>query len=364
MSIPLVSVIMPSYNHARFIGRAIESVLSQSFADFEFLISDDGSRDNTREVVRQYDDRRIRFFDNKENRGACVVHNELLKNSQGKYVALINSDDMWVAGKLERQVAFLERNPDIGAHFGRATYIDERDAELRKSAVPFGHVFDQGNRSQAEWFRFFFDVSNCLCHPTSMIRRDCYIELGGYNNRFRQLPDYDMWIRFVKRFQVQIDDEPLIRFRVLPGENASAATTQNGIRTINEHYLIAEHYFDGVSDDLFLRAFKDRLKPGVPDEKRDLEIEKTLQYFAHNQWLGGVYKAVGVRRLFDHLNDEAQSNTLREFYGIDDRVFQQMSVEFDAFRPRIALSTVPDREVVQEFWTRVKRRSLRKLGRA
>lgn len=362
MSTPLVSVVMPSYNHARFIGRAIESVLSQSFSDFEFLIADDGSRDESANVIRSYKDKRIVFFENKENRGACVVHNDLLAAARGEYVALINSDDMWVEGKLEYQVNFMESNKGVGGHFGRASYIDENDNEIKKSSMPFGRVFDQDNRSQANWLRFFFDVSNCLCHPTSMIRRACYTEIGGYNNRFRQLPDYDMWIRFVKRYQLHIGEDPLIRFRVLPGENASAATEQNQIRVINEHYLIAAHFFDDLADDIFLQAFADRLAPDVADSLRCIRIEQTLQYFTPNQWLGGVYKAVGLRRLFDHLNHPEERMVLSDVYGIDDRVFQKMSVEFDAFRPRTIMSAIPDREIVQEFWYRVRRRLRQRFG--
>lgn len=356
MSTPRVSVVMPSYNHARFIGRAIESVLSQSFGDFEFLIADDGSKDDTAEIVRSYNDKRISFVANKENRGACVVHNELLAAATGEYVALINSDDMWADGKLLRQVDFLDRNRDVGAHFGRAIYVDENGKHIDKSTMPFGGVFDQPNRTRGEWLRFFFDVSNCLCHPTSLIRRECYLVVGGYNNRFRQLPDYDMWIRFIKKYQLHIESDPFIRFRVLPGENASAATESNQIRVINEHYLIAAHFFDDVADDLFLHAFSDRLAPGVSHSRRNVAIEKTLQYFSPNQWLGGVYKSVGLRRLFDHLNNAEERGVLHDVYGIDDRAFQRMSAEFDAFRPRTVMSAVPDREVLREFLYRVKRR--------
>lgn len=352
---------MPSYNHARFIGQAIESVLGQSFFDYEFLISDDGSADNTREVVEKYNDPRIRFFYNIKNRGACTIHNELLQFSSGKYIALINSDDVWVEGKLERQVDFLETRPNISAYFGKASFIDEHGDSINKIQVPFGKIFDQKNRPRARWLRFFFDVGNCLCHPTSMIRRECYLKLGGYNNRMRQLPDYDMWIRLVKQYEIHIDDRSLIKFRVLPGENASAATSQNVVRTINEHYLIAAHFFDELDDDTFRQAFHDRFYPGVEESIRDLEIEKTLQYFCDNQWLGGVYKAIGLRRLFEHLNDEDQRKKLYDVYGIDDRNFQKISAEFDAFKPRSVLSSSSDWEIAYEFWNRVKIRARRTL---
>lgn len=361
MTRPLVSVVMPSYNHEKFVAQAIESVLSQSFNDFEFLISDDGSKDGTQAVIGRFADPRIKFLANPVNRGACVVHNELLDLAQGKYIALINSDDMWRPGKLASQVAYLEANPNVSGHFGRAAYFDKDGKSLSKGAVAFGRVFDQPNRSQAEWIRFFFDVGNCLCHPTSMIRRECYLELGGYNNRMRQLPDYDFWIRFLKKYSLYIVDEALIDFRVLPGENASAPTSENSIRTINEHYLIAAHFFDGMDSDLFADAFKDRIKSDPNSSSDHILIEQTLQYFAHNQWLGGVYKAVGLQRLFNHLCDPVQRQILLEVYGIDDRKFHKMSANFDAFRPNIPLSTVSDFQIKEEFVRRVKSRIGRRV---
>ncbi|AYZ67546.1 glycosyltransferase [Burkholderia multivorans] len=363
MTNPLVSVIMPSYNHGLFVADAIGSVLSQSFGDYEFLISDDGSKDDTVEVIERFDDPRIKLKANRINRGACVVHNELLDMARGKYVALINSDDMWKPGKLALQVNYMESHPEIGGHFGRASYIDKDGGALSKSDVAFGRVFDQSNRSQGDWLRFFFDIGNCLCHPTSLIRRECYVELGGYNNRMRQLPDYDMWVRFIKSYKIHIDDAPLIDFRVLPGENASAHTSENSIRTINEHYLIAAHFFDNVGSNLFVNAFRDRIKCSEGASREVMEIEKTLQYFVHNQWLGGVYKAVGLRRLFDHLCDERQREILERDYGIDDREFQKMSAGFDAFRPNIPLATVPDHLIKDEFVKRVKYRIVRRFAR-
>src|ERR1700735_5122693 len=104
MANPRVSVIMATYNHAPFVAEAIQSVLSQDFGDFEFIIADDGSSDGTRDVVGRIQDPRIRFYPNTVNRGACVVTNELIDRSTGEYVALINSDDCWLQSKLSGQV--------------------------------------------------------------------------------------------------------------------------------------------------------------------------------------------------------------------------------------------------------------------
>lgn len=327
---PKISVVMPSYNHALYIGKAIESVLQQSFEDFEFLISDDGSDDNTNEIIEEFSDKRIKFYPNKENRGACVVHNELISASSGRYIALINSDDMWVNGKLEKQFHFLEKNKNIAAHFGRAIFIDAQDKKIDKNSLSFGNVFDQPNRTQAQWLRYFFDNFNCLCHPSSMIRRECYTSLGGYNNRFRQLPDFDMWVRLVKKYPIFVDKDPLIYFRILSGKNASASTHENNIRVKNEHFLIAKNFFQNVSDELFLEGFSDRLYSSVAKNNRNIEIEKIFQYLYNDSAIGHIYKNIAYTSLFDALETKEMRNILK-FYHIDDRIFQSISGNINLF---------------------------------
>src|SRR5207253_9983886 len=154
MTSPTVSVIMATYNHANFVAQAIESVLSQVDVDFEFLISDDGSSDNTRDVVASIHDERIKFFPNEVNRGACVVTNELIERASGEFIALINSDDSWIDGdKLAYQVQFMRDNPEIGACFGRARFVDKNGQAMDKASISFGGAFDRDNRSQGAWLR-------------------------------------------------------------------------------------------------------------------------------------------------------------------------------------------------------------------
>lgn len=142
MKKPTVSVIMATYNHADFVKQAIDSVLAQEGVDFEFLIADDGSADQTREVVASIKDKRIQFFPNEINRGACVVTNELIKRTCGEFIALINSDDYWTTpDKLAYQVQVLRENPNVGACFGRARFVDKDGRGIDKSTLPFGSVF-------------------------------------------------------------------------------------------------------------------------------------------------------------------------------------------------------------------------------
>lgn len=334
MTSPLVSVVMATYNHALYVAKAIDSVLQQRGVDFEFLIADDGSADATAQVVESVRDPRIRFFPHQSNRGACIVINELIEQASGEFVALINSDDYWISpDKLAFQLDIMRANPELGACFGRAHFVNKQGRRLKKSEVSFGTVFDQGNRSQGAWLRHFFEAGNAICHPTMLIRRRCYKELGAYNNNLRQLPDFDLWVRLVKRYPINITEHELIDFRVLPKESASSQTGKNSVRIMNEHYLIAEKFFDGVSAQQLKEGFADLLKhPDLPSEIH-VDIEKALLLLMPFRGLGRAYNMIGLLKLNRLLVSDAHQRVLAEDYGIDGRWFQARTVEIDVLRP-------------------------------
>jgi glycosyltransferase involved in cell wall biosynthesis len=327
MTAPRVSVVMATYNHAAYVAQAIESVLQQTFVDLQFLIADDGSRDETPAVVRGYSDPRINFAAHARNRGAAVVTNELIARARGDFVAILNSDDFWPLDKLEHQVAFLDSNPADAATFGQARFVDAQGEPL--ADVP--HSFFRGNRSSGRWLRRFFEFGNCLCHPTLLIRRQCYDEVGVYDNRLRQLPDFDMWVRLVKRHQIHVSERQLVNFRMLPGENASAPSPANLVRHFAEHYLIAERFFDGVDPALLRDGFADHFVfPDPPSEVHD-DIETALLYFRPRSFLSPAYRVVGLRRLESLLGREPHRAVLLTDYGIDDLAFQRLAGQVDAF---------------------------------
>jgi glycosyltransferase involved in cell wall biosynthesis len=325
---------MATYNHAPFVRAAMDSVLAQEGVDFEFLIADDGSSDSTRDEVASVQDSRITFWPNEVNRGACVVTDELIAAAKGEFIALLNSDDIWLPGKLATQIAILDSMPEVAATFGRARFIDRHGNAIAKSDLPFGTVFDQENRSQGAWLRRFLDWGNCICHPTMLIRASCYDAVGVYSNRFRQLPDLDMWVRLVKRFPIHIGAEDLIQFRILPGENASADIGPNARRTINEHFLIAERFFDDVTREQLIEGFGDVLAVSDIPSDTHLRIEKVLQLMRHNQWMGAPYRMVALSLMRELLEDDHVRDVLGKDYAIDDRWFQAKMSEHDSLMPR------------------------------
>jgi glycosyltransferase involved in cell wall biosynthesis len=332
MRSPTVSVIMATYNHAEFVVQSINSVLDQDGVDFEFLIADDGSVDRTRDIVASIRDKRIHFFPNKENRGACIVTNELIQRASGEFIALINSDDYWIAtDKLAYQLQVMKKNPEVGACFGRARFVDKDGNVIDKSKLPQGYVFDKRNRSRGAWLRHFFDLGNCICHPTMLIRKDCYDALGLYDNRLRQLPDFDMWVRLLKKNEIYVSDREMVAFRHLPGENASSGTSVNLRRLQTESYFILQRFFDGVPRDVFLDGFGDLLVESESPDEAHLDIEKSLLYLAKNRWSSHIYNLIGLERIHFLLGSDKHRRILIDCYGIDDHTFQSLSAEIGVF---------------------------------
>ncbi|HVE23090.1 MAG TPA: glycosyltransferase [Acidocella sp.] len=368
MSEPLVSVVMGTYNHAPFVAEAIRSVLAQDFTDYEFLIADDGSSDGTAAAVAEFSDPRIRFQAHPANRGAALVLNELVGQARGRYICVLNSDDSWMSGKLSEQIALLERRPEIGAAFGRVEFIDGDGAPIDKDSLSFGHVFDQPNRTRGEWLRYFFWHGNCLCHPSVMIRREIYEAVGLYDNRMRQLPDFDMWIRVVKVSDIFVSPNAMVRFRILPGENTSSDTPTNHIRTLNEHFFIGLGFFENMSADLLRQGFGDRLsRPDLPlDSTRD--IEAALLFFRPVVSLERVYRLLGILKLRELLGNENSRTLLAAHYDFDDRALQRLAAEVDTLykaapQPAAPLpqagdvSRVPTKELVRIIGTRLRTRA-------
>jgi glycosyltransferase involved in cell wall biosynthesis len=261
---PLVSVVIPSFNHAAFVGETIQSVLDQSWSDFEILVTDDGSRDGTPDVIRKFSDPRIHLEVFPENRGAVVAVNFAVRRARGEFIALLNSDDYFLPGKLETQVRFLQANPQIAATFGRPKLIDERGAPLLQDANYHGDIFEapfkHALRSRADWLRRFFFHCNFLCEPTAMVRRSIFDEIGLFDPRLASLPDFDMWVRLAVAHDIHVAPEELTAMRVLGNDrNMSAPRRDARIRTLVEYYQVLKHYRRlprPVLDEVFAREIE------------------------------------------------------------------------------------------------------------
>jgi len=259
-TVPRISVVMASFNHEKFVGQAVESVLTQTHQDLEFCITDDGSTDRTCEIISSHRDPRIKFVPLGSNHGACHAINDAIRRSSAPFIAVINSDDRFYPGKLEKQLAVLTEKPSVGAVFTHVDFIDADDVPIPAADAALGD-FSQVNRTRQEWLQRLYLGGNCLSHPSVLIRRDCYLLEGLYDERFRQLPDYLMWIRILKRWNIEILAEPLIAFRLLPDQrNESAPKPEGERRNLWEMTQVAKELIGFTEPD-----FKFVVKSVMPD---------------------------------------------------------------------------------------------------
>jgi glycosyltransferase involved in cell wall biosynthesis len=241
---PRVSIVIPSYNHERFVARAIESVLAQTYQDFEIVITDDASTDGSVSVLMAYarKDPRITLFLNHLNYETQAA-NHCIQHAAGEYIAVLCSDDEFYPTKLEKQVDFLDQNPEFAAVFTQVRIIDEEGRNFPDPSNPYYTIFQQPNRSRHEWLRHFFFMGNCLCHSSVLIRRSAYDALGLYNPLMGALDDLDMWVRICLHHEIHILPNTLVNFTVRNHhQNASADTPENVRRAHYETIKILDHF--------------------------------------------------------------------------------------------------------------------------
>ena len=266
--IPTVSVIIPLYNHESYIEDCIKSVLNQTFQDFEIIITDDYSNDRSVEIVESFHDPRIKLLKNLNNLGGSVTANRCILNSTGKYIAMLSSDDIWHPQKLEMQINYLEKHSEIGVVFSQVEWIDKNGNVFEAKKDPYFSVFNVNNRNRYDWLNYFFYKGNCLCHPSSVVRRECYNEVGLLNPAFSGLPDFDLWIRICLHYEIWILEEKLVRFRWLGNErNASGDNDINRIRNSFEAFLILDQYLQIKDIHEVLSIFPESTKYGKINER-------------------------------------------------------------------------------------------------
>ncbi len=225
MSCPAISVAMSVYNGERFLAEAIRSLLSQSFADFELLILDDGSKDGTRAIVEAFaaQDARIRPII-RENRGLIISLNQLIAESRAPIIARMDADDVCMPARFERQLAYLAAHPEIGVIGSWCEDIDEHGAPWPTNPNQPRHP-----TSHADFLEAIDNGWPLLCHPAVMFRRDLVLSVGGYHSAFKHCEDLDLWLRLASITQIASLPEPLIRYRHYADQVSSRHATEQQI---------------------------------------------------------------------------------------------------------------------------------------
>lgn len=254
---PEISVLLSVYNGEKYICAAVESMLQQTYSDFEFVIVDDGSRDSTAELLRRYSDQRIRIVTNEKNLGLTKSLNIGLRESCGKYIARIDADDYAKPDRLQKQYDFMQRFSGVGFLATWAHVVDEQDAI----------VSVLNTRLSAEDIYYTIYFRNCIVHSSVMYDRELILSIGGYDETISMGQDCELWYRVSKVTQMHMLCEPLVTVRVtsesistryrVPQRALAASIVKKRLQTLtgypltdNEIQVLQYHVFETFDDDL------------------------------------------------------------------------------------------------------------------
>lgn len=314
---PLVSVVLPCYNHERFVAEAIESVINQSYKNIEFIIGDDASTDGTVEVIRKYSQFYSKEVYNTENTG--ILDETLCEYASGKYIALMHSDDIWDLDKLAIQVDYMENNPECGACF---TWCDYVDLDLNPL---LDYTFIKRNRTREEWMEYFWTRGNALCNPSSLVRNKLAFKHGQFGFENRQLPDLFKWVNFVENHEIHIITKRLTfmrRYKMEGLENTSYATAETIARTNVECGITWLPVIRDMDDEFFVKCFRKYLINKDVTDSIEIKCEKLLLFLASKnifiQYSGLYY----YEEIYDEVKD-----VLKEKYGYKGNMFRNDELE-------------------------------------
>jgi glycosyltransferase involved in cell wall biosynthesis len=203
---PTISVLLPVYSAERYLRGAIDSILAQTFSDFELLALDDGSTDQSLGILREYESKDIRIrVISRENRGLVSSLNELISESRGRYLARMDSDDVCYPKRFERQIEFLESNPNYVVIGGAVLRVNSNGLPIGPILPPCEHDQIDGSQTRGH---------SSIWHPTVMMRKDAVLKVGGYRNDYQHAEDLDLWLRLGEIGKLANLPEVVLRFRL------------------------------------------------------------------------------------------------------------------------------------------------------
>ncbi len=304
-----ISVLIPSYNHTQWINQAVDSVLTQTYQNIEVIIVDDCSSDGSQSIIKELakKDSRIIYKLLPENIGAVLAMKEAFLLSSGEYVATISSDDTWCKDKLQKQIEMLNSS-NYGAVFTKVHFVNQYGKAKKKQKNMFNVPKEINIQNRESILRFFALRGNFLCHPSVLIKKECYLEYGFYDPRFRSLPDFDFWVRLLFKYDISIIDEPLVNFRIHTYNESGESNINNLKRCMYEHTCILLTYFNNI-------ITIQQLKGIFPIESAFIKIEddRLTQFYLSQIFLqnGGIpQKHCALNQMFKLLQDKTLTGLL------------------------------------------------------
>lgn len=235
-----VSVVIPAYNAMAYLPETIATVLNQTYTDFEVIVVNDGSTDNTQEWVSQIEDSRVKLV-SQENRGLAGARNRGIEESQGKYLAFLDADDLWSPTKLAQQFQVLDNHPEIGVVYTWVAYVDEQGKST-------GRIVQ--NQQEGHIWQKLTESNLVECGSVAMVRRECFDRCGVFDRNLGSfVEDWDMWLRIANYYQFKVVKQPLVSYRQI-----ASSASRNWEEMAKSYQLVVEKAFATASwQDLPLR---------------------------------------------------------------------------------------------------------------
>jgi glycosyltransferase involved in cell wall biosynthesis len=234
MSFPLVTVLMPVYNGEIYLREAIDSILTQTYKDFEFLIINDGSTDNSENIIASYNDSRIRYVKNECNLKLITTLNKGIELAKGKYIVRMDADDISAPTRIEKQVIFMEKNPEIGLCGSWFTSFGEVAESICKYKEQHDEIL----------FKMFYQCH--FCHPSLIIRKKVFEDLEiPFDKKFIHAEDYELYFRLATKWKFHNLQESLVKYRI----HNSSVSRQNQMIQLEHSLHIRRMFFSFLGTD-------------------------------------------------------------------------------------------------------------------
>ena len=239
-----ISVIVPTYNRADFVGETIESILNQTYKNFELIIVDDGSTDNTEEVIRKFKDSRIKYIKTDNWGGPARPRNTGIKKAKGEYIAFCDDDDMWLPEKLEKQIKVFQVSNETAMLYTRFRTVE---GEIISNRIfPENGKYNSGNMFKSIYLR------NLIACSSVMVKRSVLDQVGLFNAdpNLIAIEDADLWLRIALKYNIKCtDDLPLLIYRI-----HSQSISQGFIQRTKRSIILRKRYKKYAGNYLFCMA--------------------------------------------------------------------------------------------------------------
>lgn len=234
---PKVSIVIPTYNRADFLPKAIQSVLNQTYRNWEIIIIDDGSTDNTEGIVKSYKEARIRYILHKSNLGLSAARNTGIKNSRGEYIAFLDSDDEWFPEKISCQMNIFQKKDSKCGVICTAGYRIKGNQIMSKKSVPIN--------LDSFYEKFLFE--NITWTSNVLVKKECFKKAGLFDENLESCEDWDMWIRIAKYYKFIFLEMPLTKYVIHSGQ-----LSENLLKKIDARKRILFKYQDELKHRKFV----------------------------------------------------------------------------------------------------------------